>query len=606
MVSFLLSADIRLTAEDVNFSVNRRNAHTVSLILHNIRSSAQLLLYTNIGGSAAANTASFFAENPFAACIVVAEEDGKINIYPNMPMLSAIFVSEESIRAYIEEADFLKEVRAGRALAKNASPALGAPLAAFFFPLNQRTAKAAVVKRDAAAVIFSTTYITQSFGGGDNINILLNENAEVIAHPDLSLVLGGVNMARAPYIAGIIGEGGNEIQSLRKDENGVTYISAHQKISLNDSRGEGEVLLITLISSDVVLSGIAATTRRNLFLGFAVLALSVSLIGLFSRTLSRPLKKLTQAAQKIENGDYNFNLKADSKDEIGVLTESFIGMRYSLENFERFTNKALVKLAREQRLTRTGINRNATVCFVFIRDFENMTGGLRARTVVEFVNKFLERIVPCIMSTGGIVDKFLTQGGVVIMAHWGAADVDGSAFFNEEKWALSCVRACLMMRFALYNLNAERFEQFWHLAPPIKMGCGINSGELIAGQIGCETRMEYTVIGDTVNLASRLEGPNDVFDTDILISEKTQNLLGGAVHTAEMPSIMVKGKNKPLRVFAVLNMSTVEDSMNLFEECGRINGMEIQDAARGNMQTLASVTTIKELHAALSANSVLH
>jgi adenylate cyclase len=88
----------------------------------------------------------------------------------------------------------------------------------------------------------------------------------------------------------------------------------------------------------------------------------------------------------------------------------------------------------------------------------------------------------------------------------------------------------------------------------IKMGCGINFGELISGQMGSEDRMEYTVIGDSVNLAARFEGPNDLFDTDILVTENVARLLGKQIRVEELPALEVKGKAKPLRVFALLGL----------------------------------------------------
>jgi adenylate cyclase len=159
-------------------------------------------------------------------------------------------------------------------------------------------------------------------------------------------------------------------------------------------------------------------------------------------------------------------------------------------------------------------------------------------------------MVDCVEKTGGVVDKFI---GDAVMAVWGAPLSAGS----PAQDALNCVKAALLMRAALYEYNKGRGGD---KNPVIRIGCGINTGEVVAGQIGSSRRMEYTVIGDTVNLASRTEALNKPLGTDILISENTWNLAGRYLVTEEMPSVTVKGKEKPVRMFAVINIKTPEGS----------------------------------------------
>jgi adenylate cyclase len=146
-----------------------------------------------------------------------------------------------------------------------------------------------------------------------------------------------------------------------------------------------------------------------------------------------------------------------------------------------------------------------------------------------------------------VVDKFI---GDAVMAHWGTAYTSGSA--AED--AFNCVRAALMMRDALVELNRGR-KAGDPGNPPIRIGCGINTGVVTAGQIGSEQRMEYTVIGDPVNLASRTEALNKPLGTDILITEDTWELVSARVAVEEMPPVRVKGKEKPVRLFAVINLA---------------------------------------------------
>jgi adenylate cyclase len=163
-----------------------------------------------------------------------------------------------------------------------------------------------------------------------------------------------------------------------------------------------------------------------------------------------------------------------------------------------------------------------------------------------WLNEYLTRMVECVEKTNGVVDKYI---GDSVMAHWGTAYTSGSA----EEDALNCVRAALLMRMALLEMNRRRKPDD-PSDPVITIGCGINSGIVTVGQIGSPERMEYTAIGDAVNLASRTEALNRPLGTDILITEDTWALAGRHLLTEEMPPVTVKGKEKPVRLFAVVNL----------------------------------------------------
>ena len=182
-------------------------------------------------------------------------------------------------------------------------------------------------------------------------------------------------------------------------------------------------------------------------------------------------------------------------------------------------------------------------------DFTAISEKLEPAEVVEFLNEYMTRMVECVNKTNGVVDKFI---GDAIMAIWGAPESSGS----PAQDALNCVRTALMMRSALREYNKDRGGD---KRPIIKIGCGINSGPVIAGQIGSKSRMEYTCIGDAVNFASRTESLNKPLGTDILITEDTYNLIREHVAVEPMPTVTVKGKEKPQRLYAVVNMPQAED-----------------------------------------------
>jgi adenylate cyclase len=188
----------------------------------------------------------------------------------------------------------------------------------------------------------------------------------------------------------------------------------------------------------------------------------------------------------------------------------------------------------------------------------------------------MTRMVACVNKTGGVVDKFI---GDAVMAVWGAPVSAGSAAAD----ALACVKAALMMRAALREVNVGRGGD---KKPIIKIGCGINTGPIVAGQIGSTERMEYTVIGDAVNLASRTEALNKPFGTDILITENTWNLISRHLITEEMPPVSVKGKEKPVRMFAVVNLKSPpgmpQASPSALGEVRAMLGIEVPDLSKVN------------------------
>lgn len=336
-------------------------------------------------------------------------------------------------------------------------------------------------------------------------------------------------------------------QSLETDDNGKGWYVAYKKIA-------GEMYSVTCISENKIFQAVHQTAYRIVLISMAILFLAILLIRHFSKTLTRPIHALVGAAGQIEKGDFNVELKAKTQDEIGLLTNRFVSMSKGLaererlkDNFSRFTNSAIAEKAMKGELVLGGENRNATIFFSDIRSFTAMSEKLTPAEVVEFLNEYMTKMVSCVLKTHGTVDKYI---GDAIMAVWGAPESAGS----PEADAWNAVVGALMMRSELYKLNQKRKEQG---KPEIKIGCGINSGKVVAGQIGSDARMEYTVIGDAVNLASRTEALNKPFQTDILITENTYNLIGDRLVVEEMPSVHVKGKEAAIRMFAVINIKGV-------------------------------------------------
>lgn len=317
---------------------------------------------------------------------------------------------------------------------------------------------------------------------------------------------------------------------------------------------------ITLTSESSILKAINLTALRIIAITVAVFFLAILIIRFFSRSLTNPIEDLVVATNSIDRGDYDIHLRPRTKDEIGYLTDRFANMAGGLAErnrlmttFTKFVNKDIAEKAANGQLTLGGEDKNATVFFSDIRSFTAMSEKMTAPQVVEFLNDYFTRMVDCVNKTNGIVDKFI---GDAVMAVWGAATTNGSP--EEDAWA--AVKAALMMRIALYHFNQN---QIAHGRNPIKIGCGINSGPIVAGQIGSEDHMNYTVIGDTVNLASRTEALNKPFATDILITENTYLLVKDKIIAEEMPGVHVKGKTDPIKMYAVVNAKGIKGPQDI-------------------------------------------
>jgi adenylate cyclase len=215
--------------------------------------------------------------------------------------------------------------------------------------------------------------------------------------------------------------------------------------------------------------------------------------------------------------------------------------RYIRGMFGQYMSETVINhlLAHPEKLQLGGERRLVTLFFSDLAGFTTISEGLAPETVVGLLNDYLSAMTEIILEEGGAVDKF---EGDAIMAFWGAP-------LEQPDQAVRACRAALQQQAALVDLN----QRFAHLGlPPLAMRIGLHTGEAIVGNLGSQKRFDYTVIGDTVNLASRLEGLNKFYGTTIMASEVTAAECGGAVEFRELDLVAVKGRETPVKVLEVL------------------------------------------------------
>ena len=534
LVSTLIRADDKIKAEENNFALNGRTAQTVESSFENIQNNSFVLFeaFSTVDSEVGKKELgqAFFRSNQ-DVLFLSSEETGLL-------LSSSAEKFEESIRSFLSSSEAEPLISSKDPEQKtvyfNAEKIFDFPSVIFIYkygPVNAVKSGIVGFNADSLCELMGT--------GSNNTTILVDSNARILVNPDF----GSSSQVRKDVL--------NLVSELIKNSAETNSQTIVDGVFTAVHQIKDDLFVITTISEKSVYAVINRTTYRIVLFSLAVLFIAIILIRIFSNGITNPIKELVGAAGQIEKGEFELSIKPRTHDEIGLLTESFVQMGKGLSereklmvSFSKFTNKTIAQKAASGQLSLGGENRDATIFFSDIRSFTAMSEKMQPNEVVEFLNVYMTKMVDCVNKTGGVVDKYI---GDAIMAVWGAPESSGSPASD----ALNAVTAALMMRVELFRFNKERAAAG---LPPVKIGCGINSGPVVAGQIGSEERMEYTVIGDAVNLASRTEALNKPFATDVLITENTYNLIKDKIVVQEMPGVHVKGKTDAIKMFAVINL----------------------------------------------------
>jgi len=282
--------------------------------------------------------------------------------------------------------------------------------------------------------------------------------------------------------------------------------------------------------------------------------LGVTVAALITSGLVRPVRRLLAGTVAVEGGALDTIVPVTSSDEIGRLTESFNKMVGELrvkeqirDTFGKYVDPRIVAglIDRPELTDPKGARREMTILFSDMQGFTSFSEGMTPVGLVNVMNGYLTMLSDPVRRNSGIVDKYI---GDAIMAFWGPPFAA-----SDEQARLACFAA--LEQFAglpAFQASLPELTGVRRGFPKIALRTGIATGDVVVGNIGSEQTRSYTVLGDTVNIASRLEGASKAYGTHILLNHRTRELAGDAIEVREIDAVLVVGKSEPERIFELL------------------------------------------------------
>jgi class 3 adenylate cyclase len=320
-----------------------------------------------------------------------------------------------------------------------------------------------------------------------------------------------------------------------------TWITAFAPV--RDDRGRVVAVLDVDYRVDVYLERL--THLRHLILGTSLLGGLVALgLGLvIARRVTGPVRDLTEGVLRVAGGDLSRPLAVQSTDEVGQLTRAFNEMLEGLrqrdfirDTFGRYVSPEIARTVLESPggLALGGEKRDVTILMSDLRGYTRWAGEADPAVVVQVLNGYLGRMAEILIEHGGTIDEFIGDG---ILAVFGAP-------LHHPDHAERSAACAVAMQLALVDVNAQNASRG---LPRLEMGVGINTGEVVVGNIGSEKRTKYSVVGNTVNVAARVE--SCTVGGQVLLSATTYERLQALVEVGPPIPVEVKGVREPLCVY---------------------------------------------------------
>jgi len=398
-------------------------------------------------------------------------------------------------------------------------------------------------------------YFADQVVGRNGYVFMFNDKLQITAHPDPAKVLtttempGGrktVRLSLKDLHDPVMGALAKAVEGWDGTSKGVVLKAAGERhlvhlSEIQTSGTEKEYLAVVAPLADFT-SYMDRTRSRSLIFAGLIILLAIPIAMYNARLMSRPLNKLAKAADRIRHFNLDSPVDVESNiAEISDLSKAVKAMQSSLSSFGRYVPTTLVK-----RMLLTGMDpvlggsrREATLLFTDIADFTSIAEGMEAEKLMLTMSEYMQGVGSVILEHGGTIDKYI---GDAIMAFWNAP-------VRQEEHAILACEAAIHAREASRALN-----EAWRSKgmPELYTRFGIHTGETIIGNVGSDDRINYTAMGAPVNLASRLEGLNKYYGTQILVSETVVERVEGRFAFRSVGKVMPKGLSVPIKIFELM------------------------------------------------------
>ena len=340
------------------------------------------------------------------------------------------------------------------------------------------------------------------------------------------------------------------------NHDGVEYVAIFSefagKINEESYSKINDWVVCSLIPSEYFVGGILESQNKIFVITLFVVFVILLLMYLFFNRISNHIVFLTEEAKKLHSFDLSVGKKPTTIiRELKSLGYSIETMRNNLESFSKFIPKDLVRrlLGTRSNFQIGGVSKKVTILFTDIEGFTSICETSEPLKISTHLSDYFEEITKIIFLNNGVVDKYM---GDSVMAFWGSPTEDSRQSFNACKSALLAQKA-------IENLNLKWKAEGKSMVFKTRMG--IHAGDVVAGNVGSKDHMNYTVLGDTVNIASRMEKINKIYHTSIIISEEIFNKIKNDCLAVPIDVVKLKGKKKEIKIYELMGMSCDEISI---------------------------------------------